>query len=69
MTSWQQVYINRNEVRAKIVRDILNTNGINAVIVPKKDRSLNDFGNFEVVVNRDDVITAIKMIQDEIRFE
>ena len=69
MSRGQEVYGSENEVRAKIVRDILMDAGLNSVILKKKDSSLNNFGRFEVVVNPDDVITALKVIQDEIQFE
>ena len=69
MSSWQKVYYTENEYRAKIVRDILHESGLNPVILNKKDRSLNDFGGFDVVVKPDEVIQALKIVDEEIRFE
>ena len=69
MSKWQKIYQTENEYRAKIVRDILHDSGLNPVIVPKQDRSYNDFGGFEVVVTPDEVIKALKIIDDGIRFE
>jgi len=69
MAKWQKVYGSENEIRAKIVRDKLMESGLNSVILKKKDSSLNNFGGFEVVVIQDDIIVALKIIQDEINFE
>ena len=69
MSNWQKIYHTENEYRAKIVRDILTESGLGPVIINKKDRSLNDFGGFDVVVKPDEVIQAMKIIDDEIRFE
>lgn len=69
MAKWQKVYGSENEIRAKIVRDKLMDSGLNSVILKKKDSSLNNFGGFEVVVIQDDIIVALKIIQDEINFE
>ena len=69
MNSWQNVYHSENEYRAKIVRDILDESGLSPVILNKKDRSLNDFGGFDVVVKPEEVMEALKIIEDEIHFE
>lgn len=69
MSNWQKVYHTENEYRAKIVLAILEESGLNPVIINKKDRSLNDFGGYDVVVNPEEVIIALKVINDEIRFE
>ena len=69
MSKWQKVYGSENEIRAKIVKDKLMDSGLNPVILKKKDSSLNNFGGFEVVVIQDDIIVALKIIQDEIDFE
>ena len=69
MNKWQKVYHTENEYRAKIVRDILHDSGLDPVIVNKKDRSLNNFGGYDVVVKPDNVIMALKIINDEISFE
>jgi len=69
MNSWQNVYHTENEYRAKIVRDILDESGLSPVILNKKDRSLNNFGGFDVVVKPEEVMEALKIIEDEIHFE
>lgn len=69
MATWQKVYETENAVRAEIVKDVLSVNNIQTLIINKKDSSYNTFGHFEVVVKNEDVLTAIKIISDEIVFE
>jgi hypothetical protein len=69
MSNWQNVYSTEIEFRAEIVRDKLQEVGLNPVIIRKKDRSYNDFGGFEVRVISGEVIEALKIIDDGIRFE
>lgn len=68
MSNWQKVFRDRQEHRASIVKDVLIDREIEAVLVNKKD-SLYGFGYFEVQVSSNDVILAIKIIQEEINFE
>ncbi|MCP4460255.1 MAG: hypothetical protein GY816_19860 [Cytophagales bacterium] len=68
MSNWQMVFKDRLEHRAGIVRDVLVDRSIEAVVVNKKD-SLYGFGYFEVQVSPNDVILAIKIIQEDINFE
>lgn len=66
---WQKVYENTLEVRASIVQGILAEHEISAVIVNKKDSAYQVFGSYEVHVSKDDVLKAIKIIEEEIKFE
>ena len=68
MSGWQKVFKDREVHRASIVRDVLVDKGIEAVMLNKKD-SLYGFGYFEVQVSHDEVILAIKIIQEDINFE
>jgi hypothetical protein len=68
MSNWQKVFKDRLEHRASIVRDVLIDREIEAVMVNKKD-SLYGFGYFEVQVSANDVLLAIKIIQEDINFE
>lgn len=69
MAKWQKVYETGNLVRANIVKNILTEKGLNPIILNKKDSSYNDFGQYEIHVNGEEVIKAIKIIEDEIVFE
>ncbi len=68
MSGWQRVFKDRHEHRASIVRDVLVDREIEAVMVNKKD-SLYGFGYYEVQVPTNDVILAIKIIEEDINFE
>ena len=69
MATWQTVFKSENSVRAEIVKDVLLGRDITALIVNKRDSSYNTFGFFEVVVHNDNVIEALRIIEDEIVFE
>lgn len=68
MMHWQRVYKDNREHRATIVRDVLMDREIDAVVVNKKD-SPYGFGFLEVQVPADQVILALKIIEEEIQFE
>ncbi len=68
MTDWRSVYKDHRDHRATIVRDVLVDQEIDAVIVNKKD-SPYGFGFLEVQVPADQVILAIKIIEEDIHFE
>ncbi len=55
--------------RAEIVKSILDENQLNAVLVSKKDSAYQLFGHFEVHVRKEDVLRAIRIIREEIKFE
>ncbi len=68
MNNWRSVYKDNREHRATIVRDVLMDRDIDAVLVNKKD-SPYGFGYLEVQVPADQVILAIKIIEEDIHFE
>ncbi len=68
MSNWQKVYADGREHRAEIVLAVLKDAGLQPVMVNKKDRSYQ-WGLFEVHVSADDVIKALKIINDDIQFE
>ena len=67
MVEWQKVYQDPQQYRAEIVKAILEENELDPVLVDKKD-SAYQFGHFEVHVAADNVIRALKIINEEIRF-
>lgn len=68
MASWQKVYQNNLEHKASIVKSILDDYDLNPVIVNKKDSSYQ-LGYYEVHVAPDNVIKALKIIEEEIDFK
>ena len=67
--NWEKVFSSVDDFRATLVRLTLESRGVQAIIINKKDTAYNNFGEQEVYVNRQDVLPALKIIQDEIRFE
>jgi hypothetical protein len=68
MKNWRKVYETPNQHRAHIVQSVLATHALPAVIVNKKDTTYH-FGHFEVHVDTDNILRALKIIADEIQFE
>lgn len=65
--SWKTIYKTGNSVHAEIVKSILTEKGLSPVLINKKD-SAYLFGTIEVQVNVEEVLTAIRLIEN-IRFE
>ncbi|EMR04177.1 putative signal transducing protein [Cesiribacter andamanensis] len=68
MKGWAPVYKTDLLYRAEIVKAVLQDNDIAAVVVDKRDSNYQ-IGHYEVHVAADDVLKAIKLIQDDISFE
>lgn len=64
---WQKVYDTNLNYRAEIVKSVLMDHGIPSVLVDKQDTAYH-FGLVEVYVAPDDVINAIKIVQNDISF-
>ncbi len=69
MNKWQKVFETENNIRASMVRDLLKEKGLNPIIVNKKDSSLNNFGQLEILVSPEDVLHALKLINEDLNFE
>ncbi|MDA0193494.1 MAG: hypothetical protein O2887_02130 [Bacteroidetes bacterium] len=68
MADWQKVYQSNVEHKVAIVKAILDENYLDPVIVNKKDSSYQ-IGLYEVHVAPDNVIKALKIIEEEIDFK
>ena len=71
MALWQKVYASKDEIQAQIVKAILIEYELFPVLINKIDSVYNGVfeGESEVYVCPEQVIKAIKIIQDEVRFE
>jgi len=70
MKDWTVVYKSPISSRIEIVKGVLADRGIDAVIVNKKDSTLHlSHGQNEVQVQKEQVLDAMKIINDEITFE
>jgi len=68
MSKWQTVFSTSLLHKAEIVKGVLEEHNLNPVIIDKQD-SMYKFGYFEVLVNPDEVIKAIKIVENEINIE
>lgn len=69
MSKWSKVYESKKPYRTEIVKDILEQKDIKAIILNRKDSAYDIFGQLEVHVEADKVLTALKIIEDDIKFE
>lgn len=63
MKNWACIYTSRKMQDAEIIKALLTFNEINSVVINKQDTSYM-FGEFEVYVNRDDIVKA-KFVLDQ----
>lgn len=68
MENWNKVFETPMQVRAEIVKGVLEEHQIQAVILNKKETIYQIFGNYEVHVQREKMIEANNLIQNEITF-
>lgn len=68
MAKWHKVYQTDTPVRAEIVKGILAENGINAVLLNKKESIYHIHGHYEVLTSLSDVVRAINIIEHDITF-
>lgn len=61
---WKQVFLTGQAYQAEIAKEILENNGINAVIINQQDSAFLDIGNVEVYVNEQDEIKAIEILKE-----
>lgn len=61
MDNWISVYETDQPYRAELVKDLLNNEDVNAVILNRKDSSYH-FGNIQVMVNPEDREKATKIV-------
>lgn len=70
MKDWTVIYKSPISSRADIVKGVLNESNIEAVIVNKKDSTIHfSHGQIEVLVQKEDVLKAMKIVNNEIKFE
>lgn len=70
MKDWTLVFKTPIHSRAEIVKGVLTSREIDAVIVNKKDSTLHvSHGLVEVMVSSKNAIRARKIVEDEIKFE
>lgn len=68
MANWKSVFSTSFPYQAEIVKDVLEDRGLKPIVLNKKEY-FSQTGFCEVLVEQDELIMAIKIIQDEIQFK
>lgn len=68
MANWQKVYETGSQIRAEIIRGVLNERGITAVVLNKKESVYQIHGNYEIMTSPDEVVRALQIIEHEVTF-
>lgn len=68
MENWIKVFETETQVRAEIVKGVLEEHGIHAVVLNKKETIYKIFGTYQVLVQRESLISASTIVQNEITF-
>lgn len=63
MKDWVSIYSSPKLQSAEIIKGLLTHNEINSVVVNRQDPSYL-FGEYEVFVNRGDVVTALFVLKE-----
>ncbi len=61
--SWSLVYTSSTPIEAEIIKQMLASNGIEAVVMNKQDSSYQTFGEAEVFVIKGSEAIALKLIK------
>ncbi|MEL7006273.1 MAG: DUF2007 domain-containing protein [Bacteroidota bacterium] len=69
MAQWRKVFSAEQAYKAEIVKDVLENHGFRPVLINKKDTAYSNFGLHEVHVTSEEVIHALKIIENDINFK
>jgi hypothetical protein len=61
---WKEVFLTAHEYKAAIARDILENEGIKAVVMNQHDSAYKSFGDFIVYVNETDEQKALELLKE-----
>lgn len=64
---WTNIYSTPDPVEAALLVGKLSAHGIQVVVLDKLDSAYGTFGGKELYVQREAVMPALKILQDEIR--
>jgi len=65
---WECIYRSRHSYQAEILKALLEESEINSIIVNKQD-SAYFIGEYEVYINRDDILRAEKILNNFLQGE
>lgn len=69
MNNWVKVFESKQAYQVEMVKDMLADQGFDAVIVNKKDTAYNIFGQYEIHVAPEYAVRAIRVIENDIKFQ
>jgi len=69
MQQWSKVFGAPEPYKAEIVKDVLTDKGYEPVIINKKDTAYGIFGEYEVHVAPKYTVLALRVIENDIKFE
>lgn len=62
--NWSSIYSTDNPWQAELAKQVLFDNGIEAVVINKKDSSYLAFGEVEVYVSQEDVVKSKELLKN-----
>jgi hypothetical protein len=68
MQNWIKVFEDQSQIRAEIVKGVLEENEISAVVLNKQESVYKLTGTYEVLVTNEEFMAATQLIQNEITF-
>lgn len=63
--NWINIFTSSNPIEVEIVKQMLEENNINAVVLNKQDSSYNMFGTIDLFVNETEQETALQLINKQ----
>ena len=63
--NWINIFSSANPIEVEIVKQMLEENNINAVVLNKQDSSYNMFGTIDLFVNETEQETALQLINKQ----
>jgi len=61
---WKEVFITAHEYKASMAKDLLENEGIKAVVINQHDSAYQTFGEFSVHVAEKDVEKALELLKN-----
>lgn len=61
---WKEVYMTAHEYKAEMASEILENEGIKAVVLNQQDTAYKSFGEFSVYVAEADVARSLELLKN-----
>ena len=61
---WKEVYMTAHEYKASMAKDMLENEGVKAVIINQHDSAYQSFGEFTILVAENDVDKALELLKN-----